>query len=65
MREKVLPERVYDHSKTDGITKSGSQGSINFDVDGRDSSYAAAMTEFSICRSTSQMTRYTNPFGDL
>ncbi|XP_073844889.1 pickpocket 25 [Musca autumnalis] len=56
MRQKVLPEKVLanaDDSKP------------STDVEVREMSYAAAITESGLCRTTSQLTKYTNPFGDL
>lgn len=65
MRRKFLPEKVYDERAIMMDRNPASRLPVSIDTNDHDQTYAAAMTEFSICRSTSQMTRYTNPYGDL
>ncbi|KAM7343889.1 pickpocket 25 [Cochliomyia hominivorax] len=59
MRHRFLPRKIYANAEDDN------KKSSSFDVEGREQTYAAAMTEIGICRTTSQLTRYTNPFGNL
>lgn len=61
MRQKFLPRKEYDNDDDNDKKVPTS----SFDVEGREQIYAAAMTEIGICRTTSQLTRYTNPFGQL
>lgn len=60
MRHSFIPRQVYASAEDDKKSKGSS-----FDVEGREQVYAAAMTEIGICRTTSQLNRYTNPFGKL
>ncbi|KNC23431.1 hypothetical protein FF38_13352 [Lucilia cuprina] len=61
MRNKSIPRQVYANTANNEQKLTAS----SFDVEGREQIYAAAMTEIGICRTTSQLTRYTNPFGNL
>lgn len=65
MRHKFLPRKEYAKAEDNKRNSETEVPSSSFDVEGRELTYAAAMTEIGVCRTTSQLTRYTNPFGDL
>lgn len=61
MRRPFLPAKVYP----DVIKEIENDAADSFLKESREEIYAAAMTEMGLCRTTSQLTRYTNPFGEL
>ncbi|XP_061396317.1 uncharacterized protein LOC133331945 [Musca vetustissima] len=56
LRQQILPEKVLANTE---------EATTSSDTEVREMAYAAAVTEAGLCRTTSQLTKYTNPFGDL
>lgn len=64
MRQRVLPEKVLARDPNE-MDQGSSTSASSYDTDVKETIYAAAITEVGLCRSTSQLSGYTNPYGGL
>ncbi|XP_075165256.1 pickpocket 25 [Haematobia irritans] len=67
LHNKIVPpkELAPKEEEPPPIDENGKKIRPKFNPDIRDKAFASAITEFGLCKTTSQLSKYTNPFGDL